>query len=294
MKFWKKFQLRASEKTLQISKGGWLYLIFVVLLGAAAVISGNNILYLLESLLLSSILFSGFVSENTIYSLVVNYRPKQAIANQPLSDKIECLNTSFFPLFCIEIGLVQGKKLKPLSFLLYLPRGEKKTIPCHGSNFDRGKVSWDALYIATSFPFGFAKKIRYLSGSGDRIVWPSLDNTYKYKVPEDSLMVGDEEMTGQVAVIDWSKDARRIHWPTSSRVGLPVEVSRGQLNEKRFFTLDLLKQKNNVEKAISKAASLVFYKNYQLILIDTNGCRKYENHIRALNELSLVETNYAN
>jgi uncharacterized protein (DUF58 family) len=169
---WARWLFPASQRKIQISTGGKWFLLFTLLLGVAAINSGNNVIYLIESLLLSALLFSGILSEITVSRAQLRRVVAQAVAGEPTRDLILIDNRSWFPLYCVEAGEWREGKWATLGFALIVPPRSEVRIYSEQVIPERGRHAWAALAVATSFPFGFARKIRMIGAASDRIAWP--------------------------------------------------------------------------------------------------------------------------
>lgn len=209
---------RSNHRRLEVSVGGRWYLLFTIVLGAVAIHSGNNVIYLLESLLLSGLILSGVLSELTISKVQLRRELGQAEVGRPDSDTWLIESKWFLPLYCLEISEWTDEGFEPAAFLLLLPARAKMRLRSRQEFPRRGKKTWRGFAVATSFPFGFARKIRLIEAEGSRIVWPDRSaegqaNARAREVPRRELEIsyGDLEEVGR-----W-EDVSRVHWPSSSR-----------------------------------------------------------------------------
>lgn len=222
MKAWPKFRFRASGRRLEITSGGKWFLFFTVAIGAVAVNSGNNIIYLIESLLLSSLLFSGAISDLTVNRVRITRTVAQAEAGRATGDHLVLENLSRFPLYCVEAGEWAGGRFHPLAFVFLLPAKAKVSLYSGQVLAARGRHDWDGLAIATSFPFGFARKIRILPGAGTRLCWPeSAEGEGRYGRRGEW-----EWASGEIEEADPAGDARLLHWPSTAKSGRPMARPR--------------------------------------------------------------------
>jgi hypothetical protein len=174
------------------------YLALTVALGVAALVSGNNVLLLLECLLLGGVILSGILSEWTVARVSVHWHPGHAYANEPCRDRFEIESKSPIPLFFIDIGMwrnnLNGKNQSgiPNEFqqhgtVVYLPPRGKTTIYSDYVYPQRGVHNVDNIAVATAYPFGLAKKYRLFNTSKtsikSRLIWPSRRSGYSNNSP---------------------------------------------------------------------------------------------------------------
>jgi len=200
-------------RRMEISNGGKWFLLLTLGLGMVAINSNNNVIYLLESLLLSSLIFSGILSDYTVARIQVSRRLHQAIAGQPTKDRFLLLNSGYFPLFCVELGEWKAGKFRPLAYALHIPAKSAKTVLSQQIFSKRGLHSWENLAVATSFPFGFARKIRLIDKGGKRIVWPRLIHGKFTGSPIREV----EILEGEIRILPEGEDISKVHWLSSAR-----------------------------------------------------------------------------
>ena len=214
-----------SHRKLEVSAAGHWYLVFTVGLGVAALTSGNNVLYLIESLLLSGLILSGVLSERTVSGVECEIYRGRAWAGQPAPDRIRIRNLKKEAQFCVEI--LEWKKVglkNEWTQLAFLPRlGPEETIllPSTQTFPSRGEHAWDGLAIATRWPFGFARKIKPLTQPGRRFIWPET-RTHSFQAKESSqpvrsLRPAEDPPEGQVRPKAIDEDWRRVVWTVSAR-----------------------------------------------------------------------------
>jgi uncharacterized protein (DUF58 family) len=163
------------RRTIQIAPGGQWFLALTIAFGVTAVLSGNSVLYLLESLLLGLLILSGVLSDRMLWNLSARWQELPTHAGGPLADRIIVANRSRLPALAVELG-----EWGPAGFELrgYLPvirpRSEVEVPPSGDPYPERGRREWSGRVIATRFPFGFARKIRWISPVGERWVRPRI------------------------------------------------------------------------------------------------------------------------
>jgi hypothetical protein len=214
-----------SHRKLEVSAAGHWYLVFTVGLGVAALTSGNNVLYLIESLLLSGLILSGVLSERTVSGVECEIYRGRAWAGKPAPDRIRIQNLKKEAQFCVEILEWKKTGLKnEWTQLAFLPRlGPEETILLSSSQTfpTRGEHSWDGLAIATRWPFGFARKIKPLRQPGRRLIWPET-RAHSFQAKESSqpvrsLRPAEDPPEGQVRPKAIDEDWRRVVWTVSAR-----------------------------------------------------------------------------
>lgn len=95
-----------------VTRLGMVYVATVILIGIAALNTGNNLLYIIVAAMLAAILVSGFASALVLRNLELDVRlPEHVFAGQTTSGKIVLRNRRrWFPAFSLSV--VPGKKEK--------------------------------------------------------------------------------------------------------------------------------------------------------------------------------------
>jgi uncharacterized protein (DUF58 family) len=88
-----------------VTRAGMIYILFAVVLGIAALQSGNNLLYVVVAALLSAILISGIASAVVLRRLELNIHvPEHVFAGRPMLARILLRNaSSWMPSFSIRV-----------------------------------------------------------------------------------------------------------------------------------------------------------------------------------------------
>jgi uncharacterized protein (DUF58 family) len=222
------------HRKLELTLSGKWYVALTIALGVIALVSANNVLYLIESLLLSGLILSGILSERAVSAIRVDVRRAPASAGARSRDQLRVTNTTRAAVFCVEVGEWCEGRFVPLAFLPRLaPLGS--SAPPSRQRFERrGKHRWQGLAVATSYPFGFARKIRIFGEPGERLVWPARE--------EDLARAGDpggdprrtpraplEPAEGEIRPFVPEDDSRRIVWTLSAKgTGKHVRVLRSR------------------------------------------------------------------
>lgn len=277
-------------RRIEVSRAGKWYILLTIALGVVALVSGNNVIYLIESLLLSGLILSGVVSEQAISAVRIEFILMQAKAESPTHDYLAVTNRTRRSLFCLEIGEWENGKFITLGFIPYI--GPKKTYRLRSEQIikKRGIHHWDGFAIATSYPFGFAKKIKVVRTKGSRIVWPEAITTPQSRSDFQNSRLGQKKseleiIDGELRSYDISDDARLVIAKQSAKGGIPLVRNRRAVMREPEVTFDI--RLPRYENELNQIASF-FYRapESELILIDEQGRKKYRGRLLALNILA--------
>lgn len=283
-------------RKLHVSRAGKGYIGLTIALGVTALATGNNAIYLVESLLLAGLILSGVVSERQISAVHVDFLRVQAKADEATADWILVKNESKKTLFCLEIGEWKDGRFSSLAFFSKIAAGETVRTQSKQLISQRGYYRWDGFAIATSYPFGFAKKTKVVRERGERVIWPASLASRKISGDPDTGNRGNrnaeiEIIEGEIRPYEWTDDARLIVANQSFRGLGPMVRNRRPVLKEPEITLDVRQgASDEFELAVKKAAA-PFYRSESadLILIHANGRRKIVGKLAALSALALVE-----
>jgi uncharacterized protein (DUF58 family) len=290
-------EVRQLDVPLGITRGGLIYLGILGVVAFAALNTGNNLLFLVLSLLISALVVSWGAARMSLRDLVVSARfPDHIFAGEPAPVIVTLRNRKrFLPSFSILVEArgpidddeVRAKRKggarrhrfakRSLAYFMYVPHraaAEQRT----DHLFDkRGHVLITGFELSTRFPFGFFRRRRRLPARNvDIIVYPKLESigdelhllpmnagrlaSVRRGAGHDLLSLRDYQPQDDLRHIDWKSTAR------SSR----LTVREFTAEDERRVTIALdtrarsgeghLNEKDfaaRFEKGVTRAASLV-------------------------------------
>lgn len=154
MELWRDRRLRLS-----LTRLGGEYLLAMLLMGAAAVNTGNNLLYLVFSLMLGLFLASGWVSRRAIQGLeLLRIEEGNIFARVRGGVKIRFRNLDPARVRGVEVHLaMDGARVEP-GFLAGGDGAREGLMVLHTRPGLRGWTRLRSLEFRTAFPFGFLEK----------------------------------------------------------------------------------------------------------------------------------------
>jgi uncharacterized protein (DUF58 family) len=161
--------VRFRRIKVSVTQAGWLYIAVTLLIGAAAVNTTNNLLYLVTAGLLALMAISGFVAFRALRQLEVEMLlPREWFAGQETP---------------VRVGLLNHRRRLP-SFLMRIARAEQDVVLVEvpaGGRADgilpimftgRGRQPLGDLQITSPFPFALFRRGGVVRLEGDVLVYP--------------------------------------------------------------------------------------------------------------------------
>jgi uncharacterized protein (DUF58 family) len=217
-------------RRLRFARSGAMLTGGALVLGFAAVGTGNNLLFLVLGGVLGFIALSGWMSEQMIRGLQVRRRVARGItAGEPARIAYEVRNGKRrLPSFAVEIGEAGMEA----GWIPIVETGETASARAEGVWARRGIHPLETVTLATSFPFGLFRKERDLEIPGEVVVWPRHDRAVREPRPAgERVRRSGETVSGSAGARGEYRglrpyragdDPRDVHWRTTARVGSPV------------------------------------------------------------------------
>ena len=251
---------------MRLSREGKRFFLATALITVAALNTGNNLIYLILSMMLSIFVLSVFILKVNMRGLELKVLQSQPVFANNFSN--------------MEIALSNGKRIIPsYSIRVLMPRwikGEANFPEISGLSEllksvsviykKRGIYKYGDFSLESSFPFIFLSDRVLCRVSGEVIVYPEMrktDDTIPeiigrgYDLSLTRIGTGDEFST--VREFRYGDDRRRINWKASAKTA-KVMVMEYSAEEPRKLTiiLDNLMPCDfeSFEKAVSFAASI--------------------------------------
>ncbi len=233
-------------RVLTITPLGRVFLMLTLGIGLGALNTGNNLLYLVLGLMLSTIVVSGVLSERVIWDLQVRrLLPDGAFAHEPFAVRYELRRTRG-QAFAIKVREPTGLTSAG-AWATTVLAGTPGVIRCMATAPRRGPLELTAVELSTTFPFGIFEKKRTLAVRDTLLVYPRRGFFCEAPPQREAPQLGD---SGRSAHRDGTadlanlrelapgEDARRIHWARSASAARLITVER-EREERRQITLDV-------------------------------------------------------
>jgi len=219
---------------------GWIFVALASGVAAAALNTGNNLLYMIFALMLGLVAVSGVLSEAAIRRLKVErVLPAALYAGRPAEGRIAARNPRrLLPNVDVQVVETPGRRCdggaRPVMFPGVLP-GREETRPARYTFHRRGLHRLDGFRVETTYPFGLVRKWARVAAPEDVLVFPEVRTLAAHahgRGPGGAAAASpapgvDGDFLGLRDLLD-GEDARRIHWKVSARRGSLVAVERSR------------------------------------------------------------------
>jgi uncharacterized protein (DUF58 family) len=220
-------------RTLRPTRAGWWFFVLTFGVGFAALNTGNNLLYLVLSLMLAFLVLSGVLSESALRGIRVKRRlPREIFAEQSSIVALEIENAqrrvaSFAVVVEDRVAEDESDRAAGRCFALRVGPGERELRTYRLRPEQRGEIAFRGFVVFTRFPFGLFSKALVIEAPATALVYPAVDPV---PVPEgfgDARDAGEcvSGRSGSGADVSGLREyepgdsLRRIHWRSSMRAG---------------------------------------------------------------------------
>lgn len=216
-------------RVIRPTREGWWFIGASFAVGLAATNTGNNLLYLILAMMLSFMVVSGVLSEQTMRHLRLQRElPRRVFAGSPTTFGVRLINRKrrlpSYALHLSEADPAGGRD--PHLFLLKLAPQEREVWRYELTFPRRGRRSLPGLRILTRFPFGLFAKISRPVLADSVLVYPAIRTLAAYDVPSalgpgwrESPRRGHGAGLHNLRQYRPGDDPRLLHWKTSARAG---------------------------------------------------------------------------
>jgi uncharacterized protein (DUF58 family) len=256
--------------TVEFTREGLVFFFLSLAIGAAAVNTGNNILYLIFSLMLGLIIVSGIFSRRILAGLSANIEfPAYIFSEASVPCHVTVVNVKkYFPSIGVRFVL-KNQDLPPVGkYFFYIPPSDKVSGFMPVVFPHRGVHLLKEMELRTRFPFSFLIKVRRIPLDQTIRVYPKI-----YRISDEVLakfsegILHESPYRGDSAQLLHLRDYnpldsnKRIHWKASAKTEkfFVKEFQRDQGKDLTVY-FDCYPGGNAVsqiqEKAISVVASI--------------------------------------
>jgi uncharacterized protein (DUF58 family) len=254
-----------------ITRTGGVYILAVFLIAVAAVNTGNNLMYLILSILLSATLAAGIVARLSLRSIFVSLQvPQHVFVGEEVSIKISLTNQkrwcTSFSIQVEDLALLRARRrrgilirltsrimgpapgsheedpvLQHAAYFPAIPPGESRAELISQSFTRRGLYRLEGLRLSTQFPFGIFRRGERISVSGNLLVYPlireiSSDLHLLPFLPGklEGRRPGHGESLYAIRHYHDGESARLIHWKATAKTGKLMTREYAREEESEF------------------------------------------------------------
>jgi uncharacterized protein (DUF58 family) len=230
---------------IEVTTGGVIFVVILVIVALAAWNTGNNLLFMVFSIMLSTVFVSWAAARGALRDLTVSARfPDHIFAGEPAEVIVTVRNAKrLLPSFSILVemrgsfdrpGVSLKKKRRAssrkitLGYFIYVPHGAAAEQSIEQVFPRRGHVLVNGFEISTRFPFGFFRHRRRLGARDvDIVVYPKPEPvadelnllplhtgqtpSFRRGAGHDLLLLRDYQPRDDLRHIDWKATARSRH-----------------------------------------------------------------------------------
>jgi uncharacterized protein (DUF58 family) len=177
----------------QVTGAGFTYVGIIGIVFLAALLSANNLLFLILAAMISIFFISGFVAKLTLAGLEIDLLlPPHISARRKFRATVRLKNLKrWMPSFSINVtGAPDGKHPSGYDGALFfpaIPGGTALEEPIELRFPARGRYSERTFQLTTRFPFGFAERRERVTLRHEVIVYPCLEPRPRFQALADAL-----------------------------------------------------------------------------------------------------------
>jgi uncharacterized protein (DUF58 family) len=241
----------------KVTREGLAYIAGILVVGAASVNTGNNLMFMVLACLLAGLLISGLLSRVVLGGIDVRLElPEHIFAQRTILAVAELHNEKqMAPSFSISLVSEDPPKDKknapanPMPRILdrpvyfpHVPHGQTVRQTVELTFPRRGVYRQDALGLRTKFPFGFLQKTRRIKSTIEAVVYPQIQPTEEfYEVLP--LVTGELESYQRgrgndlyaIRGYQFNDSARHVDWKASARTGALQVKEYAREDERRVM-----------------------------------------------------------
>lgn len=265
---------KAWRRHLRTTREGKAFIFVTFGVGLAAFNTGSNLLFLVFGFMLSLIVLSGILSENSIRNVRVMRRlPQRANAQATCLVEVVLHNEKErIASYSLEVeDIAESTPTERRCYFLKVAPRSQQIATYRRTPVRRGVLRFNGFRIATRYPFGIFEKWRLLHEPGEMIVFPALlpaheiaNELRNHGVDAPSGTTGaGTEIAGLRGFLT-GDEARNVHWRRTAALGRLVVKEHERDNSTQLsIVLDNARPKHanaawdaRFEHLVSRAATL--------------------------------------
>lgn len=214
----------------RVTLAGAGYILAILLTGAAAFLSANNLLFLILAAMLASLMLSGFVGRLSLAELELDLdMPRHTCARRTVLARVRIRNLKrLLPSFSVHLAFSRRSDgpREPMLYFPLIPGGATIEEPVNLFFDKRGAYAQRQFDVMTRFPFGFVERREQVTIRQEIIVYPCLDPRpgFEQLLTEiesgiASTVRGHDGDFHRIRPHEAAESARHMDWKASARTG---------------------------------------------------------------------------
>jgi len=215
----------------RLTRRGLWFLCALAAIALGAVMSANNLLFLVLAAMLGMLLVSGLLGSLSLAGLEVDFEaPAHVFAGRIFAGQMRVRNVKWLlPSFSIRVEGIQSEEGACFESAVYfplIPPGTTLQRSAEARFVRRGAYRENGFAISTSFPFGFLRRTARVTLLRETLVYPPLDPLPGF---EEMLPAIAEEMEAyyrglgrdfyRIRPYEAMESARHVDWKATAHVG---------------------------------------------------------------------------
>ncbi len=221
----KKEKIKKS-RFFRFTRQGWVFLLFAIVIGAAAVIKGINLIYLVFSMMICFMFFSSILAIISLHNLsIARVVPMHIFAGKPFPVEIVITNKKrFYPSFSLVINDILEREDLKNRYLIKVPAQTSISTTYQHCIQKRGEYTFQGLKISTNYPLDFFSRGFIVLNPEKIVVYPKIvrlnPNFLADMIIEIEKVLDREGMGSEVygfRKYQHGDDSRFINWKLSAK-----------------------------------------------------------------------------
>lgn len=171
---WEGLRWLFATRPIRFTRLGLFYTLFVIGVGAAAINTGNNLLYLILGILLGLIVVSGFLSDSGLWGIRTQWQPLETLYAHKTTPFLCVVEKGWFPAVGLHVRAF-GSGSKPVELGLAWVGSRTTTQQALSvTPLRRGWLPLGEERFSTVFPFGLFEKFHVHHPNDRWLVYPAV------------------------------------------------------------------------------------------------------------------------
>ena len=219
----------------RVTTAGFGFSLTISLVAVLAFLTANNLLFLVLTCLLATLLISGFLSRLSLAGLKLDFRfPEHVSARRrvPVRMKLENEKT-WMPSYSIHVGGAPGSVYSSELYFPMLAGGStvEETVDVYFAR--RGPHSENSFVLRSRFPFGFAERHDEVTLPREVLVYPCIDPQPEFEAILRRLE-GEMEIQARGHAYDFYRIRPYEHLESARHVDWRATAHTGELQVREF------------------------------------------------------------